>query len=906
MKHFNFSLSTALVALLTVGAMQTFGQSVSINATGAAPNAQSILDVSSTTKGVLLPRMTSGERTSFTPTTTGMTVYDITTESYWYWDDTANQWREIPNMTSIPSVSLDDAYDGGIFINADAGAVDIQGAGGLTVNGITGIGTTSPDANYKMTVVNGSGPEVKVGGTNSGIGLLVEANAGAEDGISAVHSSTSNTSAFYAIRGEVTNESGVGYLGYHTSGDNSYAVYGQSGTYAGYFDGNVNLTGELQLNGSPGAAGQVLVSQGAGVDPIWGAAGVQSVSAGIALDNSGTAANPVIDVLANNGLTADAGQDRVQLGGALTEATTITQNGFDMTYNLNGTGEFVVQDGGQPHFKIENDGDAVFGSNTYWADGSTSGIGLFDVTEAGPGTNDGRLRIYSNGAVNHTIHGDGDTYFNELGLDRNFRIDSDTEANMFFLDGGTNRIGIGIGTPSRTLHVDGEARIQGLANAAGAVVVSDNNGNINDLAFTGTATDVLLGTGTFGPSSAFADHDWYQTGGTSTPTAIGDWIYTNGNVGINVGSSSNPLAALHVQSNAYIGDLTGAGFFNSNAVLHIARNANPHLLLEDIGTNTGGFSFDGGGLNVVTENGDIEFKTGITFNGDFSTTGNTRMIIENGGQVGIGTATPDRDVHISATAGATVIVTRNDANTNAGETLGDIQFDSEDNTGPSSNTTAASAVIRGIAAEDHGNSNKGGHLAFLTQTTGTFNSPAEHMRITSAGNVGIGVTNPSVKFQVAGDATISGKFNSNGIQESSDARFKKDVAPLENALSNVMKIEGVSYTWKQDEFPDRNFGSKTEIGVIAQELEKVYPELVATDSEGYKSVQYSHLVPILIEAIKEQQSLISQLEADNNEVRNQLKANSSSLSSLTDQFNQLRSELNSLRIGSDVSQNSGE
>jgi hypothetical protein len=134
------------------------------------------------------------------------------------------------------------------------------------------------------------------------------------------------------------------------------------------------------------------------------------------------------------------------------------------------------------------------------------------------------------------------------------------------------------------------------------------------------------------------------------------------------------------------------------------------------------------------------------------------------------------------------------------------------------------------------------------------------MTLAGTGNVGVGVINPSVKFQVAGDATITGKFNSNGIQESSDIRFKKNITPLSNALENILKLEGVSYNWKQEEFPDRNFGTQTEIGVIAQEIEKVYPELVATDKEGYKSVQYSHLVPVLIEAIKEQQALIESLQ----------------------------------------------
>ena len=60
------------------------------------------------------------------------------------------------------------------------------------------------------------------------------------------------------------------------------------------------------------------------------------------------------------------------------------------------------------------------------------------------------------------------------------------------------------------------------------------------------------------------DDDWYQTNTSNAPTAIGDWIYTNGNVGINTGSTlaTNPLAALHVQSNIYVGDYNTGGFYN--------------------------------------------------------------------------------------------------------------------------------------------------------------------------------------------------------------------------------------------------------------------------------------------------------------------------------------------------------
>jgi len=126
----------------------------------------------------------------------------------------------------------------------------------------------------------------------------------------------------------------------------------------------------------------------------------------------------------------------------------------------------------------------------------------------------------------------------------------------------------------------------------------------------------------------------------------------------------------------------------------------------------------------------------------------------------------------------------------------------------------------------------------------------------NGGNVGIGTSNPTVKLEV------NGRLKTMGINELSDVRYKKNILILTNALNNIQKLRGVSYDWKIDEFPNKNFEVKHQIGLIAQELELIYPELVNTDREGYKSVDYSKLVAVLIEAIKEQQSQITNLQKD--------------------------------------------
>ena len=103
-----------------------------------------------------------------------------------------------------------------------------------------------------------------------------------------------------------------------------------------------------------------------------------------------------------------------------------------------------------------------------------------------------------------------------------------------------------------------------------------------------------------------------------------------------------------------------------------------------------------------------------------------------------------------------------------------------------------------------------------------------------------------VKFN--GDATLAGNLNIN-----SDARLKANIVSLGSTLSKLLQIDGKSYTMKKDE------SEKQKIGLLAQDIEKVFPELVS-ESNGIKSVNYQGLVPVLINALKEQEERIKRLE----------------------------------------------
>ncbi|MBI4803173.1 MAG: tail fiber domain-containing protein [Elusimicrobia bacterium] len=125
----------------------------------------------------------------------------------------------------------------------------------------------------------------------------------------------------------------------------------------------------------------------------------------------------------------------------------------------------------------------------------------------------------------------------------------------------------------------------------------------------------------------------------------------------------------------------------------------------------------------------------------------------------------------------------------------------------------------------------------------------------TGGNVGIGTTNPEYTLTVNGTAWVT-----SGAWTGSDRRWKKDITPLNGSLSKIMKLQGANYNWKTNEYPELKFSTAPQIGLIAQDAEKVIPEVVTTDNNGYKGISYEKLVPVLIEAAKEQQKEIEELK----------------------------------------------
>jgi hypothetical protein len=144
---------------------------------------------------------------------------------------------------------------------------------------------------------------------------------------------------------------------------------------------------------------------------------------------------------------------------------------------------------------------------------------------------------------------------------------------------------------------------------------------------------------------------------------------------------------------------------------------------------------------------------------------------------------------------------------------------------------ALSSITSGGSATDYNADN----TAFVIGN-GTSNAKSDAFKVKFNGN-----TTVSNNLTVSGDVVIS-----------SDARLKANIVSLGSTLSKLLLIDGKTYTMKKN--------SKQKIGVLAQDIQKVFPELVSKDENEMLAVNYQGLVPVLINALKEQHTKISRLE----------------------------------------------
>ena len=150
-------------------------------------------------------------------------------------------------------------------------------------------------------------------------------------------------------------------------------------------------------------------------------------------------------------------------------------------------------------------------------------------------------------------------------------------------------------------------------------------------------------------------------------------------------------------------------------------------------------------------------------------------------------------------------------------------------------------------------------IGYSTNTAGPSNG------LLVSGNVGIGVSPSSYNLQVAG--TI---YGSNTVS-ASDGRLKQNIKPLTGTLSKLDQLRGVSFEWNRLAVPLRRKEGEKGIGMIAQELQKVYPELVTGSKKNYLGINYGAFTAVLLQSIKELKSQVITMQDQINALQREVK-----------------------------------
>ena len=375
----------------------------------------------------------------------------------------------------------------------------------------------------------------------------------------------------------------------------------------------------------------------------------------------------------------------------------------------------------------------------------------------------------------------------------------------------TGNVGIGTTSPSEKLQIN-DGRLRFLESGQRQYNIGIASGTSNFQIFDATfsyAPFTITGSGNVGIGITSPTDGRLQVAGNTQlgnticqtffgVAAYSQWITSGGAFAMGLDGAAGTTERMRITSGGNVGIGTSSpsssvrfhvfdGSANGDVALFESNITKADIWLKDANTSSGA-------VRLRSESNSMVMTAG----------GNERMRITSGGNIGIGVTNPQNRLSLP---NASYIAW---------------QY----------STGAESAGIATLSDNS---------MSF-------FQGTGERMRITSAGNVGIGTTSPAYKLEVNGAIYASGD-----VLAFSDISVKTNIRPIENALEKVLNSRGVVYDRIDTE-------DKDNIGFIAQELEVNFPELVTENPNGTKAVKYQNAVAVLFEAIKEQQKQIDELK----------------------------------------------
>ena len=459
----------------------------------------------------------------------------------------------------------------------------------------------------------------------------------------------------------------------------------------------------------------------------------------------------------------------------------------------------------------------------------------------GTASPDGELHIHPNSAGSVTAAGEGN----------NFIIEDSATPGMSILFPNNSKGSIMFGCPADndqfTIVADTNNGRYSFSAKHVSHTMEFNVGGTQNLKLSGgSGVEEALFTGNVGIGGTPIDkldihggNARVRVGGTGAVILQNDGSNNAEIVGVN--NSSNTTVQLKTDGISYLrGGDVGIGTTSPEAKLHVQQTSSDYALHLDMSTNTTNHS-NGLFIAGVDENS-TSFPLFIKTNSSTldESAGNMRFVVRADGMVGIGTKTPERHLHIHGSTSDYIA-----------------KFESQD----------ASAEI---IFEDNNSTNDGNRIGVTGNLMRIATNNSYRFYIDADGG-----TKVYVALAVGGitPSTTTGRIDAaNDVvaYSTSDERLKENVKLIENPIDKVKKIRGVEFDWKpltDDEKRDIHGNEGHDVGVIAQDVEKVLPEVVTERENGYKAVKYEKMVSLLIEGMKEQQKQIEELKSEIQELK---------------------------------------
>lgn len=378
----------------------------------------------------------------------------------------------------------------------------------------------------------------------------------------------------------------------------------------------------------------------------------------------------------------------------------------------------------------------------------------------------------------------------------------------------------------------GNASLGNLASASYFTGTLTTNAQPN-ITSVGVLTSLLVGNIT--ANTSFGNGTIDATGNISASYYIGNGSQLTG---INGGNVSNVANANYA---SYAGDVVNSSQSNITSVGTLTGlNVNGNITAANITANTGVFTGNGSGLSAIAGAN----VTGTVANATYATSA--------GNATTAGTVTTNAQPNITSVGNLTGLTISNnsgvvDFTTSANVTLGNVANLHISGGSPDYVLqTNGSGTLSWVAIPSSG-------ATITDDTTTNATYYPMYATATSGGLATAGITTTKLTFNPSTGEMTATNFNS-----LSDEQFKTNITPILNALETILKLEGVSYDW---------IDGGSSHGLLAQSVEKIISNVVSTNEGGKKTINYSAIIPFLVEAIKEQQTIIDAHTKEINELK---------------------------------------